>query len=136
MTPEQLEHVARFAWTELVAQDVPRPSVAAQIEQVRRIVAAGRGTEAGLHTLAGVVNVVVLDGEERGFLRGEFVLDVRVQADVKPADVRHVVGRWLGQRRRVIVRVREASLLDVVIAAIRWAWIRGRARRAIKALAR
>jgi hypothetical protein len=136
MTSEQLTTIAGFARAELLAQHVERPSVAAMLEQVRRVVAVGRGAEAGMHTIAGVVEVVVLDGVDNGFAPGEFLLDVRgVKLD--PVHVRRIAGEWLaGAKRRGIVRVREASALDLVRAWWRWTRLRSRARGAVHAVAR
>jgi hypothetical protein len=144
MAALDLPALASFARAELLAQHVDRPGVAAQLDQVRRIVAAGRGTEAGLHTIAGVVDVVVLDGVERGFAPGELVLDVR-GTKLDPVKVRRIVGDWLGvalpvrrgnTRPRWIVRVREASALDHFRSWVRWARVRRAARRAILAASR
>lgn len=134
MTDEQLAELVRYGRASLAALDVPRPSRAAQLEQARRIVAAGRGLEAGLASVSGVVAVRVLDGEAEGWLRGDAVLDVLVDADTLDVDVRLVVARSLGSGRRVLVRVRVASRLDELVAWVRWVWVRRRVERAINRL--
>lgn len=126
--------VARFALAELVAQRVDAPSLSAIVEQARRVVAAGRGVDAGLHLPIGVVAVEALDGELDGWRRGEGVLDVLVEADVDPVELRGLVEAWLGAPSRILVRVRVASGLDRLLAWARWLLVRRRVVAAARAV--
>lgn len=133
--PPKLAAVAQLARAELIAERVEKPSRAAILDMGRRMLAAGKATSAGLHTLTGIVAVSVLEGPDHGFAHGDWLVDVRGRG-LDVARVRSTVSRWLGGgSRRGLVRVREASALDLLVAWVGWR-LRARAlRRAISELA-
>lgn len=119
--------LVEFALSELQLEGIDAPSVGAAMAMCRSVLIAGKAVHAGMHTLPGVVRCVVLDGESEGFASGEFVLDVRCEADVRPADVRDVARGWLdGDSQRGVVRVRQANVVDAAVSWWRWRWRRRR----------
>ena len=114
--------IVELALQELQAEGVESPSWPATLSMCRSIVIAGKAVQAGLHLFPGIVRVVVFDGDENGWARGEFVLDVR--GDVEPAKVRSQVAGWADERARGLVRVREANVVDWLLSEIRWRWRR------------
>lgn len=123
--------LVEFALAELQLEGIDAPSMAAALAMCRSVLAAGKAVHAGMHTIAGVVRCVVLDGD--GFARGEFVLDVRCDLDVKADDVRRVARHWLdGDSERGVVRVRAANAVDVCVSWWRWRRRRRKIERAVR----